>query len=148
MEKKPSAMLRLDNQHISQHGHVHMHGLSPHVHVYIPTTNKRPRIYWQATRSKIRNGNSHSCRHAGTWRNQIITTAVAILLSNFAKSEITKPQLQICLMILNQSRENWDHARWVVTFFEHMQQTEADQTNFSIDDLDFLNLPIKQTMNF
>lgn len=75
---------------------------------------------------------------------QIITVAVAILLSDFAKSDVTNLQVQICLMILNQAKENWDHAQWIVSFFERLQLTQPDQPDLSIDSFDFLKLPIEQ----
>lgn len=80
---------------------------------------------------------------------QIITVAVTILLSDFAKSEVAKLQVQICLMILNQAKENWDHAKWIVGFFERLQLAQPDQTEFSLDTFDFLNLTMdQQTINF
>ncbi|KAA8916918.1 hypothetical protein TRICI_000885 [Trichomonascus ciferrii] len=79
---------------------------------------------------------------------QIITTAVAILLNEVQKndSSVAKLQLQICFMTLNQAKENWDHAPWIVKFFEHMQKKQPDQTispEFCAEELDFLDFPIE-----
>ncbi|KAK9233895.1 fungal-specific transcription factor domain-containing protein [Lipomyces kononenkoae] len=54
----------------------------------------------------------------------IITTAVAVLMSDVRanSSIVSRLHLQICLMTLNQAKENWDHAPWLVNFFERMLQ--------------------------
>jgi hypothetical protein len=55
----------------------------------------------------------------------IIATAVAVLMSDVrsSNSTVSKLGLQICLMTLNQAKENWDHAPWMVKVFGRLLET-------------------------
>ncbi|CAN6675106.1 hypothetical protein TRVA0_089S00100 [Trichomonascus vanleenenianus] len=81
----------------------------------------------------------------------IIVTAMAILMNDVQSngSVSSKLQLQICFMTLTQAKENWDHAPWIVKFFERMlndsQDEQCDQGAAQLseepllpDDIDFL----------
>ncbi|CAN6675190.1 hypothetical protein TRVA0_112S00122 [Trichomonascus vanleenenianus] len=81
----------------------------------------------------------------------IIVTAMAILMNDVQtnSSVSSKLQLQICFMALTQAKENWDHAPWIVKFFERMlgsgtddphDQHPAENQDESLlpDDIDFL----------
>lgn len=79
----------------------------------------------------------------------VIVTAVAILMNNVQanNSAISKLQLQICFMTLNQAKENWDHAPWVVKLFDNLQDSASSSSHPDFttgesaipDDMDFLN---------
>ncbi|CAN6674828.1 hypothetical protein TRVA0_067S00342 [Trichomonascus vanleenenianus] len=52
----------------------------------------------------------------------LFVTAMAILIADFRSNQavVSKLQLQICIMTLNQARESWDHASWLKSLFERM----------------------------
>ncbi|CAN6674823.1 hypothetical protein TRVA0_067S00232 [Trichomonascus vanleenenianus] len=52
----------------------------------------------------------------------LFVTAMAILIADYRSNQavVSKLQLQICIMTLNQARESWDHASWLKSLFERM----------------------------
>ncbi|CAN6675166.1 hypothetical protein TRVA0_101S00144 [Trichomonascus vanleenenianus] len=62
----------------------------------------------------------------------LFVTAMAILIADYRSNHSvgSKLQLQICMMTLNQARDNWDHAVWLRSLFERMlEENETSGTN-------------------
>lgn len=59
----------------------------------------------------------------------IFVTAMVILIVDLRSngSIVSKLQLQICMMTLNQAKESWDHAKWLVNMFGRMIEGESEQ---------------------
>lgn len=71
----------------------------------------------------------------------VLVTAMGILLTDYRKqqSEISKLHLQMCMMILSQARDSWDHAWWLMDMFEQMLEGEQSEMagRTPADDFDF-----------
>lgn len=74
----------------------------------------------------------------------ILVTAVSVLLIDVRANDsmVSRLQLQICVMALNQASDTWDHAPWVIKFFGNMidnvRQDEDEEPQESVDDVDLL----------